>query len=233
MNDPTYQASVGDIVDRRDLTAAITLSYVAFNIFRSVGPALGGVILASCGPLAALVLSTLCRLVPLIVVWRCRWQSHTSSPPARIPEYCDFQWRPLRRDVGGDIVSSGVLFGSAGIAALAVLPFVVRDNLQSGLVVYGALIAGFGGGALLAGLFSGLLSLLFRDEGVLKLVYSTCAACSLLHTRFSFKNYISSVNVLTSQEFFDAGTLMQAFVIYPVIDSPRQRFLTGPWRGRS
>nr|WP_287322729.1 MFS transporter [Mesorhizobium sp.] len=43
LNDPAWQASVGDIVDRRDVPAAVTLLSVGFNTVRTVGPALGGI----------------------------------------------------------------------------------------------------------------------------------------------------------------------------------------------
>lgn len=64
-NSPAWQASVGDIMERRDLPAAVTLSSVGFNTVRSVGPALGGVIVASFGPVAAFIVSTLSFLAPL------------------------------------------------------------------------------------------------------------------------------------------------------------------------
>ncbi|TIY00705.1 MAG: MFS transporter, partial [Mesorhizobium sp.] len=37
LNDPAWQASVGDIVDRRDIPAAVTLLSVGFNTVRTVG----------------------------------------------------------------------------------------------------------------------------------------------------------------------------------------------------
>lgn len=47
LHDPAWQASVGDIVDRRDVPAAVTLLSVGFNTVRTVGPALGGIVVAS------------------------------------------------------------------------------------------------------------------------------------------------------------------------------------------
>lgn len=49
LNDPAWPASVGDIVDRRDVPAAVTLLSVGFNSVRTVGPALGGIVVASLG----------------------------------------------------------------------------------------------------------------------------------------------------------------------------------------
>lgn len=38
LNNPSWQASVGEMVPREDLPAAVTLNSVGFNITRSVGP---------------------------------------------------------------------------------------------------------------------------------------------------------------------------------------------------
>ena len=46
---PPWQASMGDLVPREDLPAAVTLNSVGFNLMRSVGPAAGGLIVAAFG----------------------------------------------------------------------------------------------------------------------------------------------------------------------------------------
>ncbi len=40
---------MGDLVDRKDLPAAVSLNSVGFNLMRSVGPAAGGLIVATLG----------------------------------------------------------------------------------------------------------------------------------------------------------------------------------------
>jgi len=52
-NAPAWQASVGDMVPRKELPGAVALNSLAFNIARSVGPAIGGVIVAAAGVAAA------------------------------------------------------------------------------------------------------------------------------------------------------------------------------------
>src|SRR5262249_41655517 len=53
LNNPAWQSSVGDMVPRSDLSAAIAFNSMGFNIARSVGPALGGMIVAAAGGAAA------------------------------------------------------------------------------------------------------------------------------------------------------------------------------------
>lgn len=83
LNDPAWQASIGDIVDRRDVPAAVTLLSVGFNTVRTVGPALGGIVVASFDLLAAFAVTTLAYLVPLVTIWRCKWFAPRLSRASR------------------------------------------------------------------------------------------------------------------------------------------------------
>ncbi len=49
LNNPAWQASVGDMVPRDLLPGAVALNSMGFNIARSVGPAVGGAIVAAGG----------------------------------------------------------------------------------------------------------------------------------------------------------------------------------------
>ncbi len=51
---PSWQASMGDIVAREDLSAAVSLNSMSFNMMRSLGPAIGGIIVAAAGAAAAI-----------------------------------------------------------------------------------------------------------------------------------------------------------------------------------
>lgn len=180
-NDPAWQASVGDIVERKDLAAAVTLTSVGFNTVRSVGPALGGIILATFGPLTAFCLYTLGHFAPLLVVWRSKWKGPVSRlpPEAMLTAISDgIRFTSLSTEIK-TALARGFLFGLAGIAILALLPLVVRDQLKQGAVAYGVLMAGFGAGALLAGLTSTVLRRKLSDEQLLKLACAACATCTL------------------------------------------------------
>ncbi len=59
LNNPSWQASVGDMVPRPVLPAAVSLNSVGFNITRSVGPAIGGIIVASFGAAAAFAVNAM------------------------------------------------------------------------------------------------------------------------------------------------------------------------------
>lgn len=81
LNNPSWQASVGDMVPRADLPAAVTLNSMGFNITRSVGPAIGGVIVAAAGAAAAFAVNTLSYLALIYALLRWRPAAPVSTLP--------------------------------------------------------------------------------------------------------------------------------------------------------
>src|SRR5690606_4424441 len=57
LHNPSWQASMGDLVPREDLSGAVTLNSVSYNLMRSVGPAVGGMIVAAAGAASAFALN--------------------------------------------------------------------------------------------------------------------------------------------------------------------------------
>ncbi len=49
LNGPAWQASLPELVSRDELTAAIALNGIQFNLARAIGPALGGILVAGIG----------------------------------------------------------------------------------------------------------------------------------------------------------------------------------------
>ena len=80
-NAPAWQAAVGDMVPRAELPSAVALNSMAFNIARSLGPAIGGAIVAAAGSAAAFAVNAASYL-PLIAVL-ARWRP--ASAPSVLP----------------------------------------------------------------------------------------------------------------------------------------------------
>ncbi|TIX86410.1 MAG: MFS transporter [Mesorhizobium sp.] len=181
VNDPAWHASVGDILHKRDIPAAVTLMSVGYNTVRSIGPALGGVILAFFGPLAAFALAALSDLAPLGALWRTKWKVRTSPLPRErmmtaIHDGVRFTAMSLEIRAA---TARAALFGLASISILALLPLVVRDQLKSGPIVYGILLAGFGMGAFIAGMSNGFLRRITSQNRLVAFASVACAACCL------------------------------------------------------
>lgn len=181
LHDPAWQASVSDIAERRDVPAAITLLSVGFNIVRTIGPAFGGLVVSSFGLLAALGIATLSYLVPMGAIWRYKWKVN-SSPLPREPIgtaiYDGLRFTAMSSEIKAAI-ARGTLFGFAGIAILALLPLVVRDQLGAGPVAYGSLMACFGAGAVVAGILNRSFRRKHSQERLIKFACFACAASSL------------------------------------------------------
>lgn len=146
---PAWQASVGDMVPRPLLPGAVALNSMGFNIARSIGPAIGGAIVAAAGAGAAFVINALSYTGMLLVLTRWRPQ----RPPRLLP-----------RERIGDAMMAGIryvamsptlwtvqlragLFGLAASATPALMPLVARDLVQGGALTYGLLLGAFGVGA--------------------------------------------------------------------------------------
>src|SRR5262249_42735669 len=81
LNNPACQASVGEMGPRSVLPQAAAVNSVNFNLPRSVGPAIGGIIVAAAGAGAAFTANAL-SYVPLLFVFG-RWK--VAAPPSTMP----------------------------------------------------------------------------------------------------------------------------------------------------
>ena len=99
---PAWQASVSEQVPSEDLAAAVALNGISYNIARSFGPAIGGVIVATVGSAAAFGANAV-LYVPLLIVlylWR-RPIVPSRLPPERLGAR-DHLGHPLCREFSAD-----------------------------------------------------------------------------------------------------------------------------------
>ena len=99
LNNPSWQASVGDMVPRDVLPAAVALNSMGFNITRSVGPAIGGAIVAAAGAAAAFAANTLSYFALIFALMRWRREVTRLDAAARIDGPGDLRRPALCRDV--------------------------------------------------------------------------------------------------------------------------------------
>ncbi len=150
LNNPSWQASVGDIVPRADLPAAVSLNSMGFNITRSVGPAIGGAIVAAAGAAAAFAVNTLSYFAITYALFRWR----PDIPKSPLPrEHLGSAIAAGLRYVAmspnlGKVLFRGFVFGLTATAILSLLPIVARDQLSGGPLTFGGLLGAFGLGAI-------------------------------------------------------------------------------------
>lgn len=151
LNAPAWQAIVPELVPRSELSAAVSLNSVAFNIARAAGPALGGLVVAAIGSWAVFLLNSLSFVGVLTVLYRWRREPIESiSPTERIVGAMRAGVRYVRHAPGlrAVLVRTGV-FVSCASALWAMLPLVARQQLGLGAFGYGVLLGGLGAGAIL------------------------------------------------------------------------------------
>lgn len=150
MHLPSWQASMRDLVPRDDLPAAVTLNSMSFNLMRSVGPALGGLIVAAAGAPVAFALNAVSYLAVIGALYRWSGPAEERTLPA---EHLGSAIRAGLRYVALSpnltrVIGRGFLFGIAAVAVMALLPVVTRDRLGGGATVFGLMLGTFGLGAI-------------------------------------------------------------------------------------
>jgi MFS family permease len=173
LNNPSWQASVGDIVSKQELPAAVSVNSMGFNMMRSVGPAAGGAIVASFGAAAAFAVNA----ASYIAVISALKNWHPTPKERRLPRekfgsafavglrYVAMSPNLIRT------IARGTLFGFSSIAGQALLPIVVRVNLDGNSLVYGTLLGAFGVGAVIAALSNQRLRARCRNENIVRLSF--------------------------------------------------------------
>lgn len=149
LKNPAWQASVGDMVPRPALPAAVAMNSMGFNIARSVGPAIGGAIVAVAGAAAAFALNAV-SYIGLIVVL-ARWKQPAAPrllPPERLGVAIDAGLRYVAMSPNLKVVLiRATTFGIGASATPALMPLIARDLVDGGALVYGLLLGAFGLGA--------------------------------------------------------------------------------------
>jgi MFS family permease len=149
MNGPAWQASVGDMVPRANLPAAVALNSMGFNLARSLGPAIGGAIVAAAGAAAAFAINATSYVGLIVVLSRWRPETAPSTLPretlgaAMLAGLRYVALSPALRVV----LLRAVVFGVGASAVPALMPLVARELVQGGPLTYGLLLGAFGAGA--------------------------------------------------------------------------------------
>jgi MFS family permease len=186
LNSPAWQSSVRDVVPRQDLPQAIALNSVGMNIARSVGPAIGGMIVAAAGAAAAFVANAISYLAIILVLFR--WKPETQPSPLP-PESLGAAVSAGIRFVAMSpairtVLTRALVFGFAGSAVQALMPLIARDLVRGGPVTFGLLLGAFGVGAIAGGLLSSWIRQVLVTETLVRLAFIGFAACALV-TAFS------------------------------------------------
>jgi len=148
LNDPAWYAIVPELLPNAELAAGVTLNGVGINVARTLGPALGGFVVAAAGPGIVFVLDALSFLGVVLVVlaWR-RERSQSVLPAERMVGAIRAGLRfarhspPLRR-----VLLRTFLFMVCGAGVMALMPLLARET-GHGAIGFGLLLGALGVGA--------------------------------------------------------------------------------------
>ncbi len=156
---PAWQASIGDQVPRTQIASAVMANAVGFNLARSIGPAIGGFIVAAIGAAAAFIVNAVSYLgiIATLAWWRpTRIRSELPPEPLGTAIAAGLRYVSLSPHLLA-ILLRCVLYTIPIAAVMALMPIVARDLLGGGAATYGILLGGFGIGAMLGALSSASL----------------------------------------------------------------------------
>jgi MFS family permease len=151
---PAWQSSVSEQVPPETLPSAVALNGISYNIARSFGPAIGGIVVATAGAVAAFACNAVLYIPLLIVLFLWR----RISEPSRLPRE-----KLSRAIVSGVryianspsiriVLTRTLVTGIAGGSVSALMPLVARDLLHGGAQTYGIMLGAFGMGAVIGAL---------------------------------------------------------------------------------
>jgi predicted MFS family arabinose efflux permease len=151
---PAWQSSVSEQVPAETLPSAVALNGISYNIARSFGPAIGGIVVATAGAVAAFASNALLYFPLLVVLFL--W--NRTSEPSRLPRE-----RLNRAIVSGVryianspsiriVLARTLVTGLIGGSVSALMPLVARDLLHGGAQTYGIMLGAFGMGAVIGAL---------------------------------------------------------------------------------
>ncbi|MFA7433877.1 MAG: MFS transporter [Gemmobacter sp.] len=197
LNNPSWQATVGDIVPREDLPGAVALNSMSFNLMRSIGPALGGVIVATAGAAVAFAVNAV-SYIPLVWVL-LRWkpaprERRLPREPMGLAVSAGLRYVAMSPNLLRVMVR-GFLFGLAAIGVLALMPLIARDLLGGGAELFGILLGCFGFGAIGGALANTLLRERLSNEWIVRGA-SLAFAVSALGLGLSSNAWLSALLIL-------------------------------------
>jgi MFS family permease len=162
--------TMSGLVSRTEIPAALTLSALASNIGRVIGPIIGGFIVSAIAPWAVFFLNSISFAGMMIIISKLpkksniqmpsehnqqqqQQQQQRSIPPENIMRAIRVQLRYVRNSQAAHvlIIRAG-LFTLCSSALLSLLPLLAKHELELNSTGFGLLLSSFGMGAIIGGI---------------------------------------------------------------------------------
>ena len=175
---PTWQSIVPELVPRTDLKNAVALNSLGINIARSIGPAAGGLVLASFG---AAITYGADVLSYVFVISALLWWRRPAAADSELSENflgafrAGLRYTRASRELHVVLLRAAVFFLFAS-SVWALLPLVARQMLGGTAGFYGILLGAVGAGAIAGALVMPRLRQRLDTDGLVLLASVIAAA---------------------------------------------------------
>ncbi len=151
VNIPSWQAFISELVPREDLLGAITLNSAQFNASRAIGPAIGGLVVATLGPAWAFFINGVSFAAVIVALALITTKARVVTQPetgvlSQFAEGVRHLWAHRAMRYAYLLVVAMAFFGNPMLSLATV---VARSVYDVGAVGLGALTAAFGVGAVI------------------------------------------------------------------------------------
>ncbi len=150
---PARQATVLEMVGRGELGSAVALNSIAFNLARILGPALGGIVIATLGVAACFWINAITYLGVIVALLTIRRRPLTAGPPQTALQLIGEALRyVVRTPALAGLFALLFVAGTFGANFNLVLPLFTRIVLHANADTLGYLFAAQGVGSLIGAL---------------------------------------------------------------------------------
>lgn len=221
---PARQAFAADIVNKEDLSSAVSINAGTFNAARVVGPSVAGFLIAFIGTGGAFILNGLSYIAVLIALMRIKVN-------VKIPELHVHPLTAVKQGISYSVshpkIRTLLIFTTVvsifGWSYTTLLPLIAKNSLHGGAREIGYLFAAVGLGAVLSMFFVSVFARKI-DHMFFVIGGNTVFALSLIC--FTFANTI----LLASLFLFLVG--FGLLCMFPTMNSMIQHMVSDEYRGR-
>ncbi len=223
-NFPAWRAIITDLVPQEEILNAVALDAAEFNLARSVGPALGGVIYAVIGVAAAFYINAASFMAVIVALLLVKTKTPKGPPPPQgtvkhVAEILVYSWRNRWAFNVLVVLIVAALFG---LPFVILLPGMAKDVLGWEIGGYTLLLAMVGLGAFTAAPFVTWLNRRYRESEIIKIA---ALISGLLLVGFSLSRYMPLSAILSFG--LGASFLMLSAAINTVLQSRVDRNMRG------
>jgi MFS family permease len=182
MNAPAWQASVGDMVPRPELPGAVALNGMGFNLARSVGPAIGGAVVAAAGAATAFAINAVSYSALIVVLARWRRPGSVQLLPREtlgIAIGAGVRYVSMSPAIRIVLVRSAAFcIGASAVTAL--MPLIAKVLISGGPLTYGLLLGSFGVGAVAGAMLVARLRQTLSTQAIVGWASSSFAVAAMV-----------------------------------------------------